>query len=246
MGNELTRISGAELEKQWRTMNVALERLGQVEAKRSLKETRGAARVIVGVDLTASREWCLREARRAMAGMFDALAALGSIAVKLAYFRGEDCKAGPWQNDARAVCRSMLALSCKAGGTQIGRILRLAGNEPGPVSAVVYIGDTCEEDGDELAALAHRLGQKHIPVYVFHERGRFGEWFAQEIFEAIAAASGGVYCPFGAQSGEALRELLAGVAAFAAGGCDGVKKLGLPVTIEGRQLQARLLLPAGK
>lgn len=246
MGNELTRITGAELDRQWRSMNAALERLGRVEARGREIETRGAARVIVGVDLTASREWCLREARRAMAAMFDALAALGSIAVKLAYFRGEDCKAGPWQNDAGAVCRSMLSLSCRSGATQIGRILRLAGNEPGPVSAVVYIGDTAEEDADELAALAHRLGQKRIPVYAFHERGRDGEWCAREIFEAIAAASGGAYCPFGGQSADALRELLTGVAAYSAAGVEGVKRVGLPVTVEGQQLRARLMLPAGK
>jgi hypothetical protein len=244
MGNELTRISGAELDKQWRLMNAALERLGRFEGREI--ETRGAARVIVGLDQTASREWSLRAARRAMAAMFDALAAFGSIAIKLAYFRGEECKAGPWQNDAGAVCRSMLALSCKAGCTQIGRILRMAESEPGPVSAVVYIGDTAEEDGDELAALAHRLGEKQIPVYVFHERGRDGEWSAQETFEAIAAASGGAYCPFGGQSADALRELLSTVAAFATAGGEGVKKLGLPVTVEGRQLQARLLLPAGE
>ncbi len=244
MGNELTRITGAELDKQWRSMNAALERLGRIEAKGI--ETRGAARVIVGLDLTASREWCLREARRAMAAMFDALAALGSIAIKLAYFRGEECKAGPWQNDAGAVCRSMLSLSCRSGATQIGRILRLAGNEPGPVSAVVYIGDTAEEDADELAALARRLGKKHIPVFVFHECGRHGEWSAQEIFEAIAEQSGGAYCPFGAESADALRELVSTVAAFSAAGTEGVRRIGQAVTVEGQQLRARLLLPAGK
>lgn len=246
MGNELTRVTGAEIERQWRAMNAALERLGQVEVKGRGIETRAGARVIVAVDLTASREWCLSEARRAMAAMFDAVAAFGPVAVKLAYFRGDECKAGPWRNDAGAACRSLLSLACKTGYTQIGRILRMAADEPGPVSAVVLIGDTCEEDGDELAALAHRLGEKRIPVFAFHEQGRTGDWSAREIFEAIAAASAGAYCPFGAESGEAMRELLAGVAAYSVAGAEGVKRMGQPVTVEGRQLRARLLLPAGK
>lgn len=184
----------------------------------------------------------MREARRATAATFDALASFGAVAVKLAYFRSRDCKAGPWQTDAGAVCRSMLSLSCRTGYTQIGRILRLAESEREPVSGVVYIGDTVEEDGDELAAIAHRLGEKRIPVFVFHERGRDGEWSAQEIFEAITEESGGAYCPFGAESADALRELLSTVAAFSAAGTEGVKRIGKPVTPEARQLKGRLLL----
>jgi hypothetical protein len=245
MANELTRIGGEKLEKQWQAMNAALERLGQVEVKGSIRETRAGA-LLFGIDLTASREWSLTEARRATAAMFDAVASLGPVSVKLAYFRGEECKAGPWRTDAGAVCRSLLSLACRTGYTQIGRILRMAESEPGPVSAVVLIGDNCEEDGDELAALAHRLGQKHIPVFVFHEQGRTGDWAEREIFEAVAAASGGVYCPFGGESGEALRELLSGVAAYSVAGAEGVKRIGLPVTVEGQGLRARLLLPAGK
>jgi len=246
MSHELTRVTAAEIEKQWQSMNAALERLGQVETKGRGIETRGAARLLFGIDLTASREWSLKAARQATAAMFDAVAALGPVSVRLAWFRGDECKAGPWRNDAGAVCRSLLSLGCKTGYTQIGRILRMAADEPGPVSAVVLIGDTCEEDGDELAALAHRLGEKRIPVFAFHEQGRTGDWSAREIFEAIAAASAGAYCPFGAESGEAMRELLAGVAAYSVAGAEGVKRMGQPVTVEGQELRARLLLPAGK
>jgi hypothetical protein len=244
MGNELTRVTRAELEKQWRTMNAALERLGQVEARGRGIETRRGARLLFGIDLTASREWALDGARRATAAMFDAVAALGPVAVKLAYFRAHEFKAGPWQNDAGAVCRSMLSLGCITGYTQIGEILRLAESEAEPVSAVIFIGDTCEEDGEELAALARRLRRKRIPVYVFHERDRDGKLDAREILEAIAKASGGVYCPFGAESAAALRELLSTVAAFSAAGAEGVKRVGLPVTLEGQELQKRLLLAA--
>jgi len=243
MGNELTRITRTEIEKQWRAMNAALERLGVAEARKPSIETRVGARLLFSLDLTASREWCLREARRATAAMFDAVISLGPVAVKLAYFRGTECKAGRWRRDADSVCRSLLSLSCKTGHTQIGRILRMADNEAGPLS-VVLIGDACEEDGDELAAIADRLGRKGVRVYVFHECGRGGEWAAREIFEAIASASGGVYCPFGAGSAQALRELLSAVAAFGAAGAEGITRIGKPVTVEARQLHARLLLPA--
>ena len=245
MNNELTRISGAELEKKWQDMNAALERLGQAEVKGRVRETRGAA-LLFGIDLTASRERSLKEARIATAAMFDAVAAVGPVSVKLVWWRAGEVEAEPWRNDAGAVCRSLLSLSCKAGGTRIGEVLRMAESERGPVSAVVLVVDTCEEYDEGLAAIAARLGRKRIPVFVFHEgKGDLG-FMERGTLEAIANASGGVYCPFDAGSGEALRELLSTVAAFSAAGCEGVKRVGLPVTVEGQELRARLLLPAGK
>lgn len=58
----------------------------------------------------------------------------------------------------------------------------------------------------------------------------------------MAEASGGVYCEFNGNSGEVLREMLSSVAAFAAAGHEGVKRIGRAATPEARQLQTRLLL----
>jgi hypothetical protein len=238
------------LDDQWRSMNAALERLGQFDARsRSLPASSKAGRLIFGLDLTASRSWSLKQARKATASMFATVATLGSVAVKLVFFRGDECKAGAWQDDADAVCRAMLNLSTATGTTKIGRILRLAADEQGPVSGVVYIGDHCEEDADELADLAGQLGEKHIPVFVFHECADDDDRWrgAKPVFRAIAAESGGAYCPFGTESVEALREMLSTVAAFSAAGDRGLRQLGQATTPEARQLQKRLLLgPAAR
>jgi hypothetical protein len=230
-----------------RKIDAALAQFGQVE-----KKSGGASRcgrLIVALDLTGSREWSLKQAGKATAAMLEAIAALGSVTVKLVFFRGRECKAGPWQDDADAVCRSMLGLSCMTGHTKIGRVLRLVRDEPGPISGVVYIGDHCEEEGDELTALAGQLGEKHIPVFVFHECADDDDrWIAAKpIFKAIAAASSGAYTEFKPDSGAVLRELLSNIGAFSAAGVEGVKQIGQATTPEARQLQGRLLLlgPAG-
>lgn len=230
-----------------RKIETALARLGQAQPQQ--RNTGGGivrhGRLIVVLDLTASREGGLTQARKATAAMFEAITSFGSVAVKLVFFRGRECKAGKWERNAEAVCGSMLALSCRCGHTKIGRVLRLVADEPGPVSGVVYIGDHCEEDGDELAALAGRLGEKHIPVWMFHEIDHADErWkLAKPIFEAMAAESGGAYCPFGAASADTLRELLSTVAAFSAAGAEGINGIEQARTPEARQLRNRLLLP---
>ena len=54
-----------------------------------------------------------------------------------------------------------------------------------------------------------------VPVFMFHEGqdpiARFG-------FEQVAKLSGGAYCAFDASSADTLKELLAAVAVYAAGG----------------------------
>ena len=98
---------------------------------------------------------------------------------------------------------------------------------------------------DELAALACRLGEKHIPVFVFHEAG-VRRLVGAGNLRSDSGAERRRLLPLRCGSGEALRELLSTVAAYSAAGLEGVKRVGLPVTIEGQQLRARLLLPAGK
>ena len=82
------------LDAEWNRMNAALERLGQVEALQVVEPVRRCGRLLVALDLTASRGWSLRQARKATAAMFEAIAAVGSVAVRLAYFRGHDARRG--------------------------------------------------------------------------------------------------------------------------------------------------------
>jgi hypothetical protein len=83
------------------------------------------------------------------------------------------------------------------------------------LNAVVFIGDTVEESPDILTAAAGELGLLGVPVFVFHEGG--GEP-AAGTFRAIARVTRGAYAEFDASSPAKLRELLRGVAAYAAGG----------------------------
>jgi hypothetical protein len=111
----------------------------------------------------------------------------------------------------------MSSVMCRAGETQIEKVLEhaVAETRRRKVNAVVFVGDAVEEDGDRLAKAAGTLGLLATPVFCFHEGG---DPQARRALETIARLSGGAYCPFDARSAATLKELLAAVATFAAGG----------------------------
>jgi hypothetical protein len=232
------------LDDEWDLVNKALERLDQTGRLRQSPARRGG-RLIFGLDLTSSRSAALEQARIATASMFDTIKSIGAVAVKLVYYRGKsETRAGEWHDDPGVVREAMLRLSCKAGETQIARIMRHALAEKEKLSGVVFIGDHCEEDKWGLDDLAVKLGEKGVPLFIFHEvRDQDSLALeAQPIFEHMAKVSGGVYSEFRPGSGDILRELLATVAAFSAGGHDGLRLIGQPITTEARQLRSGLLL----
>jgi hypothetical protein len=221
-------------------MNDALARLGQIE----VKETR-RGRLIVALDLTGSREHSLKHARIATAAMFDTIKALGAVSVKLVYFRGSDeCRASQWHSNPDILSAAMRRLSCEAGYTQMARVLRLAMAEKETVCGLVYVGDHCEDDADELRDLAALLGQRSCRLFMFHECADHDQRSleAKPVFKRMAEISGGVYVEFKTDSGAVLREMLSNVGALAAAGAEGVRQVALPTTPEARQLQGRLLL----
>jgi len=188
-------------------MNEALARLGQANARHPAQR---GGRLIFGLDLTSSRKESLQQARIATAAMFDTIKAVGSVAVKLIYYRGKDeCRASKWHDDPRVLSESMRQLSCEAGATQIARLLHLALAEKEKIAGVVFVGDQCEDDPDELRALAQTFGQRSIPLFVFHECSDWDQrsLAAKPVFKEMAAASGGVYCEFKPDSGAVLREI---------------------------------------
>ena len=241
MSNSIERQQSKEeaLEVERRLMARALARRGQSSTVNS------AGRLIFAIDLTRSRKACLQQARIATAAMFETIRNIGGIAIKLVYFRGYDeCRATNGFLDAALLSRSMLRLSCEHGETQIGRVLRMVLAEKQEISGVVYIGDECEEDGDELVRLAVQLGQRSLPLFMFHEcsdKKRFAVE-VKPLFKRMAEASGGVYVEFAPDSGLILNELLAGIAAFSAAGTAGLRQLEPPQSREGKVLRERLLL----
>ena len=84
-----------------------------------------------------------------------------------------------------------------------------------PVDALVYVGDSVEEDIDRLGSYAGQLGLLGVPVFIFQEG--FDE-VAEFAFKQITKLTGGAFCRLDQFSSKNLAELLRAVAVFAAGG----------------------------
>jgi hypothetical protein len=180
--------------------------------------TGGTGRLIFAMDATASREPSWDRACRIQGEMFSTTKALGGLEIQLAWYRGfGEFEASAWFGDSQALVSQMTQVTCRAGETQIGKVLRHAIAETGrrKVNALVFVGDCVEEGVDALCADAGRLGLLGVPVFVFHEGG---DPVARRCFEEIARLTKGAYCPFDSSSADMLRDLLAAVATFAAGG----------------------------
>ncbi|HEY7607995.1 MAG TPA: VWA domain-containing protein [Alphaproteobacteria bacterium] len=193
--------------------------LSHLAAVPSLQRRGGErGRLIFAMDATASREPTWDTAIQIQAEMFSETAALGGLEVQLAWYRGfGQFRASEWVSDSKALVAQMTAVRCLAGKTQIARVLKNAIVEAkrGRVGALVFVGDAMEEDIDALGDLAGRLGLLGVRAFIFHE-GR--DPTAARAFQHIAKLTGGACCRFDASSARQLRELLAAVAVYAAGG----------------------------
>lgn len=192
--------------------------LDQVRRMPAARPSGGRGRLIFALDATASREPSWDRACRIQGEMFEATAALGGLDVKLVFYRGfNECKASRWMANATDLHRAMRAVSCLGGETQIERVLAhaIAEAKQERVGALVFVGDAMEENVDRLCHQAGELGLLGVPVFVFHE-GR--DPIAARAFQQIAKLSRGAYLSFDLASAERLKELLAAIAVYAAGG----------------------------
>jgi hypothetical protein len=184
----------------------------------ALRPGGGRGRLIFALDATASRQPTWDRACRIQGEMFEATATLGGLDVRLLFYRGfDECKASRWMQNAAQLQRAMRAVSCIGGETQIERVLSHAIGESKTqrVNALVFVGDAMEEKVDRLCRLAGELGLLGVPIFIFHE-GR--ERNAAAAFKQMASLSHGAYLSFDLASAERLKELLAAVAVYAAGG----------------------------
>jgi hypothetical protein len=178
----------------------------------------GRGRLIFALDATASREPTWDRACHIQGEMFEATTALGGLDVKLVYYRGfNECKASRWLTSAVELHGAMRRVSCLGGQTQIERVLAhtLAETKKQRVGALVFVGDAMEEEVDTLCRLAGELGLNGVPVFVFHEGHNPA---AGRAFQQIAKLSRGAYLRFDLASADRLKDLLAAVAVYAAGG----------------------------
>jgi hypothetical protein len=200
----------------------------------------GRGRLIFALDATASREPTWDRACRIQGEMFEATAGLGGLDVRLVFYRGfTECKASRWLQTAVDLHKAMRAVSCVGGETQIERVLEhaIAESKKQRVHALVFVGDAVEENVDRLCKLAGELGLLGTPVFVFHEGG---DSHAGAAFRQIAKLSHGAYLSFDLASADKLKELLAAVAVYAAGGYQALADYGAKKGGEVRLLTAQL------
>jgi hypothetical protein len=187
-----------------------------------------AGRLTLAMDATMSRQPTWDLACSLQAEMFDAVGKAGSLNVQLIYFRGlGECRASKFVADTASLKNLMSKITCQGGQTQIGKVLAhtLAETAKKKVNALVYIGDAMEENVDDLAEKAGRLGLHGTPVFIFQEGRDSG---AETAFKEIARLSKGAWFRFDRQSAATLAKLLATVAVYATGGLKALEQRGTP------------------
>jgi hypothetical protein len=192
--------------------------LAKLAAAPIIKAAGQRGRLIFALDATASRQPMWDHAAQIQGEMFTETAALGGLEIQLCFYRGfGEFKVSPWLTRSQDLLKMMTSVFCRAGETQLRKVLRHAINETKhrKVGAVVFVGDCVEEDVDKLGALAGELGLLGVPAFMFHEGNDPVAAFA---FKQVARLTNGAYCRFDRSSAQILKELLSAVAVFAAGG----------------------------
>src|SRR6476659_682485 len=165
-------------------------------------------RLVFALDATMSRQPTWDMACALQADMFREAASLGSLDIRLVYYRGlNECRASGWISDSAQLAKLMGKIDCRGGNTQIGKVLSEARREAvaSGVRAMVFVGDAMEESVDELCIKAGELGMLKVPVVMFQE-GHYG--VAEHAFREIARLTGGAWCRFDPGAAAQLRELL--------------------------------------
>jgi hypothetical protein len=172
------------------------------------------ARLIFAIDATASRAHCWEMAREIQAEMFQEVAKVGGLDVKLAYYRASEFETSDWVSDGLTLADNMAKITCVSGNTQIEKVLSHTRREHArqKVQALVFVGDATEEAPTVLYDAARGLG---LPVFLFQE-GDDPE--VTRTFRDIARLTNGAHCSFTPGAARELAELLRAVAAYAAGG----------------------------
>jgi hypothetical protein len=177
----------------------------------------GRGRLIFALDATASRQPTWDTACKLQAEMFREAGASG-LDVQLVYYRGEDqCAASRWTGDTKYLTKIMTGLMCRAGHTQLRKVLVHAQKETKllKVSALIFIGDALEEDEDGLIPEARELGRLGTPAFMFQEGS---DDQVETVFREIARVTHGAYCRFDPGAARQLGELLKAVAVYVTGG----------------------------
>jgi len=202
-------------------------------------------RVMFSIDMTASRQDSIKPAKRLTDALLGALP--GELELALASFGGEKVTFSPWTTNPARVREVAAGLRCKAGYTQLLKVLRRV-LEIDAVRCVVHVGDMFEEDAHAAADMAAELAERGIRVIVLHDTSLRGMNFSPEahddaraVFQMLAQRTGGVLLPFDITALEELAKLMEALAVLAVGGTEMLKEQE-PVMPAAREL-LRLLPP---
>jgi hypothetical protein len=192
-----------------------------LERNRQAMAAGGRGRLIFALDATASRQETWDRAIELQASMFAEAGKVGGLQIQLIFLRGTECQASNWTTSAQVLAAKMRKISCVGGTTQWGRVLGHVrrDHEQKQVSAVIVIGDCCEEQSSALYDAATGLP----PLFVFQEGD---DPAASVVFPELARRTKGAHFKLGPDSAHELAELLRGVAVFVAGGRTALERLG--------------------
>lgn len=202
-----------------------------VRQARALATGKANGRLVLALDATMSRQPTWDLACEVQGQMFDAVGKTGRLNVQLVYFRGlGECRASKFVAETASLKHLMTSIQCRSGLTQVGKVLAhtLKETANAKVDALVYIGDAMEENIDELAEKAGRLGLLGVPAFIFQEGHDVG---AERAFKEIARLSKGAWFRFDRKAASNLSKLLSAVAVFATGGIKALEARGRPEDI---------------
>jgi hypothetical protein len=178
----------------------------------------GRGRIVFALDATASREQTWDTACQLQAEMFREVAGAGGLEVQLVFYRGDrECSASRWTTDTHHLTKIMTGIKCRAGHTQLRKILAHAQKETQllKVGALIFIGDALEEDPDEIIPEARELGRLGVPAFMFQEGD---DHEVEQVSREIASVTKGAYCRFDPGAARQLAALLKAAAVYATGG----------------------------
>src|SRR5256886_15469780 len=127
-------------------------------------------RLVFALDATMSRQPTWDMACALQADMFREAAALGSLDIRLVYYRGlNECRATGWISDSAQLAKLMGKIDCRGGNTQIGKVLSEARREAvaSAVRAAVFVGDAMEEGIEGLCRHAGGTRLAQCPRLMF-------------------------------------------------------------------------------
>lgn len=202
-----------------------------VRQARALATGKANGRLVLALDATMSRQPTWDLACEVQGQMFDAVGKTGRLNVQLVYFRGlGECRASKFVAETASLKQLMTSIQCRSGQTQVGKVLAhtLKETANAKVDALVYIGDAMEENIDELADKAGKLGLLGVPAFIFQEGHDVG---AERAFKEIARLSKGAWFRFDRKAASTLSKLLSAVAVFATGGIKALEARGRPEDI---------------